>query len=249
MTEKAQLFITCLSDEFFSGTLKHMVELLERLGVELEFPEDQTCCGQPFYNGGFQDRTRGMARHFLKTFSRSSSDIVSPSGSCVDMVRHKYLDLFPEGTPEHQLAVDVAARTYDVTEYLVDNLHVADVGARFPHKVTYHASCHLLRGLRITEQPRRLLENVLGLELVPLEGAEVCCGFGGVFSVVYPEVSKAMMENKLDSIEASGADTVVACDAGCLMNIGGGLYKRKSRVRAMHLIDVLASGGGREPDR
>ena len=249
MTYKAQLFITCLSDEFFSSTLKRMVALLERLGVELEFPQDQACCGQPFYNGGFQSRTRGMARRLLNTFARSSSDIVSPSGSCVDMVRHKYVELFPEGTPEHQLAVDVAARTFEVSEYLVDRLGVADVGARFPHKVAYHASCHLLRGLGVSEQPRRLLENVKGLELVPLEGADVCCGFGGVFSVIYPEVSKSMLENKLTAIEASGADTVVACDAGCLMNIGGGLHARRSRVRAMHLIDVLASDGDGEVGR
>ncbi len=249
MTVRAQLFITCLADQFFPKTLEHMVELLERVGVELSFPQEQTCCGQPFFNGGFQDRSRGLARQFLKVFARTDGYIVSPSGSCVDMVRHKYLELFPPGAPEHQMAQEVSLRTFEFTEFLVNVLGITDVGACYPGKVTYHASCHLLRGLGVREEPKQLLRNVRGLELVPLEGEETCCGFGGVFSVIYPEVSKVMMENKLKAIEASGAHTVVACDAGCLMNIGGGLHKRGGKVKAMHLIDVLTAGNGQEARR
>jgi L-lactate dehydrogenase complex protein LldE len=243
MKAKAQLFITCLSDQFFPRTLERMVELLERLGVELEFPQEQTCCGQPFFNSGFQSKTRGMARQLLYLFAHSDGYIISPSGSCVDMVRHHYPELFPVGAPEHRLAEEVAARTFEITEFLVDVLKVTDVGATYAGKVTYHASCHGLRGLGLRNQPKELLKHVKGLELVPLEGEETCCGFGGVFSVVYPEVSRSMMEAKLDAIEASGADTVVACDAGCLMNIGGGLHKRGDKVKARHIVDVLASHG------
>ena len=145
---------------------------------------------------------------------------------------------------DRRLAEELAARTFECSEFLVRELKVVDVGARFPHRVTYHASCHLLRGLGLRDEPKQLLRAVEGLELVPLPGEETCCGFGGVFSVVYPEVSKAMMEAKLDSIQASGAEVVVAGDAGCLMNVGGGLRKRHSPVRAMHLIEVLAAREG-----
>jgi L-lactate dehydrogenase complex protein LldE len=154
--------------------------------------------------------------------------------------------LFPPATPERQLAEEVAARTFEFTQFLVRELKVTDVGACFPHKVTYHASCHLLRGLGIRNEPKTLLRNVEGLELVPLPGEETCCGFGGVFSVIYPEVSKAMMEAKLRAIEESGAEVVVACDAGCLMNIAGGLERTRSRVKAIHLIEVLTAEGGIE---
>ncbi|MBI5034309.1 MAG: (Fe-S)-binding protein [Chloroflexi bacterium] len=241
MPIKAQLFITCLAEQFFSDTLKNMVGLLDRLGVQSEFPADQTCCGQPFFNSGFQSQARSMGKKWLELFARTEGYIVSPSGSCVDMIHHHYPELFPEGTREHQMAVDVAARTFEFTQFLVNELKVIDVGARFPRKVTYHASCHLLRGLGAKEEAKTLLRNVKDLELIPLRDEETCCGFGGVFSVIYPEVSEAMMKAKLQCIEESGAQAVVACDAGCLMNIGGGLVKRNSPVKAMHLIDVLAS--------
>lgn len=247
MSVKAQLFITCLADQFYPGTLERMVELLDHLDVEVEFSQQQTCCGQPFFNSGFQSKTRGMARQFIHLFARTDGYIVSPSGSCVDMVRHHYPALFPEGTPEHKMAREVAGRTVEFAEFLVDVLKVRDLGASYRGKVTYHASCHGLRGLGLKTQAKELLNNVKGLELVPLEGEETCCGFGGVFSVVYPEVSRSMMDAKLDAIEASGAGTVVACDAGCLMNIGGGLHKRGDKVKAKHLIDVLAAHDGEAP--
>ncbi|HSB79940.1 MAG TPA: (Fe-S)-binding protein [Candidatus Methylomirabilis sp.] len=242
MVVKAQLFITCLAEQFFPDVLKGMVALLERLGVQVAFPEEQTCCGQPFFNSGYRTQARELAVKWLEVFGRTEGYIISPSGSCVDMVRHHYPHLFPPGTPEHRQAEEVAARTFEFTQFLVNVLKVTDVGARFPHKVTYHASCHLLRGLSAREEPKALLRGVKGLELVPLSNEETCCGFGGVFSVIYPEVSQAMMEAKVRAIEASGAETVVACDAGCLMNIAGGLRNAHSPIRAMHLIEVLTAG-------
>ena len=244
MPIKAQLFITCLAEQFYPQVLVQMVDLLERLGVNVEFPPEQTCCGQPMFNSGFQSEARGIATQWLRAFSRSEAAIVSPSGSCVDMVRHHYPAMFPEGTPEHELARELAGRTFEFSEFLVHSLKVTDVGAYFPHKVTYHASCHLLRGLGLREEAKQLLSAVHDLELVPLADEETCCGFGGVFSVIYPEVSRAMMEAKVRNIMASGAGAVVACDAGCLMNIAGGLRKVGSQVRALHLIEVLAAQGG-----
>lgn len=239
---KAQLFITCLGEQFFPDMLEKMVLLLERLGVEPVFPADQTCCGQPFFNSGFHEQARDLAIKWLHTFGQSDLPVVSPSGSCVDMVRHHYPALFPSGSAEHALALDLAGRTFEFSEFLVHQLKQIDVGAVFPHRVTYHASCHLARGLGIREEPLQLLRAVRCLELVPLEDAETCCGFGGVFSVVYPEVSRAMLQDKLNHILESGAEVVVACDAGCLMNIAGGLQRSRLPVRAMHLIEILAAG-------
>jgi len=244
MTVTAQLFITCLGEQFFPGVLKQMVGLLERLGVAVRFPAGQTCCGQPFFNSGYREQARALARKWLEVFDATDGYIVSPSGSCVDMVRHHYLTLFPEGTPERRRAEAAAARTFEFTEFLVRVLQVTDVGAAFPRAVTYHASCHLLRGLGVREEPKTLLRQVRGLTLVPLATEETCCGFGGTFSVIYPEVSKSMMEAKVRSIIQSGAEVVVACDGGCLMNIAGGLRQAGSEVRAMHLIEVLAAGRG-----
>ena len=241
MSVRVQLFITCLGENFFSDTLKDMVRVLERLGVQCEMPEGQTCCGQPFFNSGFQSGALAPARQFIKVFGKTDGYIVAPSGSCVDFVRRHYLGLFPEGTPEHARVKDIASRTFEFSEFLVNVLKVADVGANFPHPVTYHASCHLLRGLGLREEPKQLLRAVKGLELVPLNEEETCCGFGGVFSIVYPEVSKMMMETKVNNIQASGAEYIVAGDPGCLMNIAGGLYKIGSPIRALHLISVLAS--------
>ncbi len=242
MAVKVQLFITCLAEQFFPGVLKNMVAVLEQLGVRCEFPERQTCCGQPFFNSGFQSRARELARQWIQVFGATDGYIVSPSGSCVDMVRHHYLELFPEGSREHRQVEAVAARTFEFSQFLVNELKVTDVGAYFPHKVTYHAACHLLRGVGVRDEPKQLLQAVKGLELIPLEQEETCCGFGGVFSVVYPEVSRAMMEAKCNNIQASGTEVVVVGDPGCLMNIGGGLHRVNSPVRAMHLIEVLAYG-------
>jgi L-lactate dehydrogenase complex protein LldE len=241
---QAQLFITCLGDQFYTGTLQNMVRILERLGVELIFPAEQTCCGQPLYNNGFEDKSRVVAKSWLRAFSHSHAPIVGPSGSCVSMVKHHYVGLFPPGSPEYAQASEIASRTYELTEYLVQVLQVTELGAVYPHKVTYHASCHYLREMGLRQEARLLLQAVQGLEMVPLQEEDSCCGFGGAFSVTYPEVSRAMMENKVKNILASGADTVVTCEPGCLMNIAGGLQRAGSGMRAMHIIDVLASEGG-----
>ncbi|MGB8648492.1 MAG: (Fe-S)-binding protein [Anaerolineae bacterium] len=239
---QVQLFVTCLGEQFFSPMLRDLVTVLERLGVECAFPEEQTCCGQPFFNSGFQAQARDLARKWIEVFDLTDGYIVSPSGSCVDMVREYYPELFPEGSAERERAERVAARTFEFTQFLVDELRVIDVGAVYPHRVTYHASCHLLRGLGARTEAKQLLQAVRSLEFVPLTDEETCCGFGGSFSVIYPEVSKAMMENKVRNIEASGAEMVVACDAGCLMNIAGGLTKHNSPVRALHIAQILARG-------
>jgi L-lactate dehydrogenase complex protein LldE len=242
MAIKAQLFITCLAEQFFPDVLKRMIGLLERLGVQVEFPEEQTCCGQPFFNSGYRSQARDLAVKWLKAFGRTDGFIVSPSGSCVDTVRHHFPELFPTGSAEHRQAEEAAARTFEFTQFLVQQLKVTDVGARFPRKVTYHASCHLLRGLAARDEPKALLRAVQGLELVPLPGEETCCGFGGSFSVIYPEVSKAMMEAKVRAIDSTGADVVAVGDAGCIMNIAGGLRKAGSPIRVMHLIEILTAG-------
>jgi len=237
---KVQLFITCLGDQFYSKMLKNMTRLLERLDVELSFPAEQTCCGQPLFNNGFDSQARNVARNFLRTFGKSDAPIVGPSGSCISMIKHHYPELFPEGSPEHDLAVDIANRTFEFTEYLVNHLKVLDVGAVYPHKVTYHASCHYLREMGLKTEAKTLMKSVKGLEFVQLNEEETCCGFGGAFTVTYPEVSQSMMENKIKNIIASGADTVVMCEPGCLMNVAGGLHKAGSDVRAMHIIDLLS---------
>jgi len=237
---EAQLFITCLGDQFYTSTLQNMTHLLERLGVELTFPPRQTCCGQPLFNNGFEDKTRAVALNFMHALERSAAPIIGPSGSCVSMVKHHYPSLFKPGTSEHNLAVDIASRIFEFTEYLVNVLKVTDVGAVYPHKVTYHASCHYLREMGLKTEAKTLLNSVKGLEFVPLKEEETCCGFGGAFTVTYPEVSRSMMENKVKDIVSSGADTVITCEPGCLMNVAGGLHKAGSSIRAMHIIDLLA---------
>jgi L-lactate dehydrogenase complex protein LldE len=241
---KAQLFITCLADQFYTSTLQNMTRILERLGVELMFPPEQTCCGQPLLSNGFEDGTRAVAQTFMRAFAKSGAPIVGPSGSCVSMVKHHYPSLFRPGTSEHKLAVDIASRIFEFTEYLVNVLKVTDVGAIYPHKVTYHASCHYLREMGLKTEAKTLLQSVKGLEFIPLQEEDTCCGFGGAFTVTYPEVSRAMMDNKVRNILASGADTIVLCEPGCLMNVSGGLAKAGSKIRAMHIIDLLAAGEG-----
>jgi L-lactate dehydrogenase complex protein LldE len=238
---KVQLFITCLGENFFSHALRDMVTVLERLGMQVEMPEGQACCGQPLYNSGFQSQTVAPARNWLKVFAPTDGYIVAPSGSCAEFARHRYPQLFAPGTWEHDAALETAGRTFEFTEFLTRVLGVTDVGARFPHKVTYHASCHILRGLGLRDEPKQLLAAVRGLEFVPLTNEETCCGFGGIFSVVYPEVSHAMMAEKVRNVEASGAVAVVVSEPGCLMNVAGGLRKAGSTMRALHIAEVLAA--------
>jgi L-lactate dehydrogenase complex protein LldE len=245
MTTKASLFIQCLVDSIYPDVGEAMVMVLERAGVELDYPEGQTCCGQPAFNSGYNREAKAAAPHFIDTFAAAEA-IVCPSGSCVQMVRHHYPELFKDDDAATQQRVaDVAARCYEFSEYLVDVLGIDRVQASFPAKVTYHDSCHLLRGLGVKEQPRRLLEGVTGLELVEMRDSDGCCGFGGTFSVNYPEISTAMVDHKIENILASGADYVTGCDMSCLMNIQGRLSRRKERVQVKHLAEILASEEGR----
>ncbi len=230
--------ITCLGDAIFPEVGMATVRLLQRLGHTVDFPRSQTCCGQPHYNSGYHEDARALARQTINTFA-DSRIVVAPSGSCVAMVKLEYPELFHDDAAWHARAVDLAGRTHELSDFLVNVLGVEDVGARFDGKVTYHMACHL-RGLNLLGEPERLLRKVRGLELVPLERFDECCGFGGSFSVRYPGISGAMVCDKTTFIEKSGADAVVATDAGCLMNIAGRLRRLGSRVRPLHLAQVLA---------
>lgn len=235
------LFVTCLVDQLFPQIGVSAVRVLERAGCAVSFPDAQTCCGQAVFNDGFQDEARRLVRRMLDAFAGPEA-VVAPSGSCVAMVREWYPRLFGGDDPTAERTRELARRMFELSEYLVRVLGVTDVGARFPATVTYHASCHGLRGLGLREEPLRLLSSVRDLRLVPLRGTEECCGFGGVFSIKFSALSGAMLASKLDAIEASGADVVTATDASCLMHIAGGLARRGSRVRAMHLAEILAQG-------
>jgi L-lactate dehydrogenase complex protein LldE len=232
---RVSLFITCFNDTLFPHTGRSVVELLERLGHEVEFREEQTCCGQMHLNSGYPREAAALAARHVRVFA-GAEVVVSPSGSCVATVREAYPRLVAGGD-------DLASRTFELSEFLTGQLGVEDVGARFPHRVCYHPTCHSLRTLRVGDGPRRLLAAVHDLELVPLADDDTCCGFGGTFAVKNADVSTAMLEDKLGRIEASGAEVVTALDNSCLMQIGGGLERRRSAVRAVHLADVLASTG------
>jgi L-lactate dehydrogenase complex protein LldE len=237
---RAALFITCLADVLFPRVALSAARVLDRLGVEPVFPEGQTCCGQPAFNAGYRDEARRVARHFIEVFEPHEW-VVAPSGSCVAMVRDHYPELF-EGDPLLDRARALAARTFELTEFLTGVLRAEGTGARFPHRVTYHDSCHGLRNLGLREGPRRLIRSVGGIDLVELPGSDSCCGFGGVFSVKYPAISMAMCDDKVARIEATGAEFVIATDASCLMNMGGALERRGARARPLHIAELLAEG-------
>lgn len=246
MHTKVTLFVQCLVDSMFPEVGDAMVEVFNRLGVPMEYPENQTCCGQPAFNSGYNREARAAAKRFVEIFG-DAEKIVCPSGSCVHMVRHHYPQLFEDESMEFRMHVkDIGNRCYEFSEYLVDVLGVVNLGAEFSGKVTYHDSCHLLRGLGIKEQPRKLLSNVDGLELIEMNDSDICCGFGGTFSVNYPEISTAMVDEKIENILASGADCVVGCDVSCLMNIKGRLSRRGEKVKVMHIAEILAARGDRK---
>jgi L-lactate dehydrogenase complex protein LldE len=237
--QKITLFIPCLVDAVCPHVGEAMVRVLERLGLELDCPTDQTCCGQPAFTSGFRREARVAARRFIGVFE-GAGIIVSPSGSCVHMVRHHYAELFKDDPAWRQRAEAIAARTFEFTEFLVDVLKVEDLGASYAGRATYHDSCHLLRGIRVKEQPRRLLRRVAGLELVEMKDSDYCCGFGGAFAVKYPDISGAMVNDKVDHIVNSGADIVVGCDTGCLLNIAGAVHRRRLPIKTMHIAQILA---------
>lgn len=238
------VFVSCLVDQVWPEVGVSMVRVLRRLGCEVHFDPRQTCCGQPAYNSGYRDEAAGLARRFIELYeAHPDRDIVIPSGSCTAMVHH-YDDLLAEDEQWLERSHAVAARTFEFSDYLVTRLGVEDVGASFEGKVSWHDACHALRDLAVRDQPRRLLAGVRGLELVELKNSDACCGFGGTFSVKYPELSVAILDRKVEAIEHAGIDAVVSCDVSCLMHIGGRLSRRGSRVRSLHLAEVLASETG-----
>ena len=215
-----------------------MVKVLRRLGVDVDFPMDQTCCGQPVYNSGFTREARKLAQRVLQSF-QDSPYIVVPSGSCTAMMRVFYQDLFRHDPELSAQARDLSGRIYEFSEYLVKVLGVKEVGAGYPGTVTYHPSCHLLREAEVREEPLKLLGGVQGLELRELSQAETCCGFGGTFAVKFPHISEAMLADKVHNVTASGADTLVSCDMGCLMHIEGALSRQGSDIKVRHLAQIL----------
>ena len=239
---KIALFVTCLGDTLFPETGEAVVRLLERLGHEVSFPVEQTCCGQLHFNSGYATTAASLARRWLEAFALCDA-VVCPSASCTAMVRNHYREL-ARRSGDRRLAEeveDIAPRLQELSELLVDRLNVVDVGARFAHRVTYHSACHGLRSLELGERPLRLLRAVAGIEVLELSRADSCCGFGGTFAVKNAAVSSAMLGDKLDAVVASGAEFCVATDSSCLMHIDGGLRRRRAPVRTLHLASVLAS--------
>lgn len=236
------LFVTCLADTMFPQAATATVRLLERLGHEVVFPQEQTCCGQMHVNTGYQREAVPLVRRHVRVFDPYDV-IVAPSGSCVGSVRHQHATVARRAGDVRlaSRAESVAQRTYELSELLVDVLGVTDVGAYYPHRVTYHPTCHSLRMLRVGDRPRQLLDAVRGLDLVELPAAEQCCGFGGTFAVKNPETSTAMLADKMRHVLSTGADVCAAGDVSCLMHIGGGLSRLRTGVRTVHLAEILAS--------
>jgi L-lactate dehydrogenase complex protein LldE len=242
---RATLFVTCLVDLLYPRVGQATVVLLEDAGLAVDFPASQTCCGQPGFNAGFPDDARRVATNLLDAMEGAEA-VVTPSGSCAAMVRSYYPHLF-EGTRDEGRARDLAARTYELTEFLADVLGVDVVEGRWDGRVTYHDSCHGLRELGLTGQGRRLLGGIVGLELVEMAWPDRCCGFGGAFSMRMPDVATAMADDKLAQAEATDAEVMVTGDAGCLMHLAGRLSRTGSRLRPMHLATLLAEARGLLP--
>ena len=238
---KVAFFVTCLVDQMWSSIGVSSVEVLRRVGCEVEFDKRQTCCAQPAFNTGYLDEARQVARRFISIFEESDAEaIVSPSGSCTAMVHH-YPQLFagdPRWLPRAQA---VAAKTHELSSFLVRVLKIEDVGASWNGRLTWHDACHGLRDLNIRNEPRTLIRNVRGAEFVEMDHADACCGFGGTFSVNYPDISVAILDQKIEAIERAGVHAVVSGDASCLMQIGGRLSRNGSKVRVMHLAELLAA--------
>jgi L-lactate dehydrogenase complex protein LldE len=245
MPDIVQLFATCILDTLYPETAEAVVRVLERAGVQVGFPADQTCCGQPAFNAGMRAQARKMAIHTIQVFEAAPGPVVVPSGSCAAMIRHSYPELFQDDPLWLPRAEALAGRTYEFTEFLVDVLGVTDLGATYDGEITYHSSCHLLRELGVSHQPRALLAGIhrsdgtQGANFSELPHTEECCGFGGVFSVEHPEISSEMLKRKIENIQASGANVVVSCDAGCITNINGGLHRQGKTARAVHIAEIL----------
>lgn len=237
------LFVTCIVDMIYPDTGMSVVKILEHLGIVVDFPMAQTCCGQPAFNSGYRTEARAVARQFLKAFS-DAEVIVTPSGSCCAMIRHEYPALFRDDPSLLAQAERLASITWEFTEYLVDGLGITDLKAQLPAPETFafHDACHGLRMLGLGEQGRALMGTVVNATIQPLNECDVCCGFGGLFSVKMPDVSNAMLQTKLEHIEASTAQTIITGDASCLTQMNGGLSRRQSNKRVRHIADILADG-------
>lgn len=235
---KVSLFVPCLTEHFFAESGIAMVKVLKHLGVEVEYVENQTCCGQPAFNSGYRKEIVPVAERFIEMF-KDKKYIVAPSGSCISFVKLFYEEL--EIREELKPALkELCGKIYEFTQFLVNVLNVEDLGGEFRHKVTYHDSCHLLRELGIKEEPRRLIRAIKGIDFVEMEGHDSCCGFGGTFSYKYENVSVAMVEEKCNNIIASGAEYCIGADSSCLMNIEGYLSKNKMKAKTMHIAELLA---------
>ncbi|MGJ7906705.1 (Fe-S)-binding protein [Actinopolyspora sp. H202] len=244
---RVALFATCLGDTLFPGAVRATLRVLERLGCTVEFPSGQTCCGQMHTNTGYHEQAVPAVRSFVTAFE-GYDHVVAPSGSCVGSIRHQH-GIVAEHSGDRKLseAVDrVSPHVYELSEFLVDVLGVTDVGAYFPHRVTYHPTCHSLRMLRVGDKPQRLLREVRGIRLLELPEAEQCCGFGGTFALKNPDVSVAMGSDKTRHVRETGAEVLCAGDSSCLMHIGGLLDRQREGIRTMHLAEILA---GTEEDR
>ena len=236
------LFIPCLSEHMFAESALSMVKVLDHFGIRIDYVEDQTCCGQPAFNSGYRKEIVPVAERLIRLFE-GHEYVVAPSGSCTTMVRvfYRELEIDPALKPELE---SLGRRIFEFTEFLVDVAKVATVDGSFPHRVTYHDSCHLLRELGVREQPRRLIRAISDIDFVEMEKPDTCCGFGGTFSYKMAEISLAMVERKCRYIEASGADYVVGADSSCLMNIDGWLRKHNMHARGLHIADLLARSLG-----
>jgi L-lactate dehydrogenase complex protein LldE len=239
MMRAVQFFVTCLVDSFYPQTGEAVVAIFQRLGVSVEFAPDQTCCGQPNFNAGLRAEARAIAEHTIRVFEKTYEDIVTPSGSCAHMFIHGYPELFKDDAKWLPRAQALADRVFEFTEYLVDKLGVTELGAHWDGILTYHPSCHTLRGMSIGRQPRALLANVQGASLVELPNADECCGFGGIFSIEHPELSAEWLKRKIGNLESTQSPTMVVTDAGCLMHIAGGLHRQKKGQRILHIAEVL----------
>jgi L-lactate dehydrogenase complex protein LldE len=234
------MFVTCVVDQLFPQVGMAMADVLERAGCQVDFPENQTCCGQPAFNSGYRAEARTIARHFLDTFE-SSEAVVAPSGSCTAMIVHHFAELFHKDAAMLARVHALEERVWEFSTFLTQVLRVEDVGARFDRVVTFHDGCHGLRELGIRDAPRRLLAHVRGLELREMSPAEECCGFGGTFAVKFAELSGAMTRTRIDAIKRTGAATVISGDPSCLMQIQGALTRAGSSIGTLHLAEVLAS--------
>jgi L-lactate dehydrogenase complex protein LldE len=239
----ASLYVTCIVDQLYPEVGVSVVRVLENLGVAVDFPSDQTCCGQPLFNSGFAAHARRLAERVLTGF-RDATYVVVPSGSCAAMMRVYYPELFQDDPAMGRQARELASKVYEFSEFLVKVLKVTSTGAPSAGTATYHPSCHLLRELRVRDEPEELLAAVDGLDLIELPDKEACCGFGGTFAVKYPHISEGMLKDKVRNVLSTGADTLVSCDMSCLMNIGGALHRQQRTVNVKHLAQVLDWGTG-----